>query len=907
MLLSIVVAPTLAGSVLAEESRPETSQVNFNIPIQSVPAALSDLARQAKVPLFFLSDGFEDVQANAVVGTYSTQQALDLLLAGTGLAASYSSESGVKVKPAFTSIEPLYLAAPAATAGAIVIKDEYSSEQLRADSEKRKRGERNVDHGDYEEMEEIVVTGTSIRGIIPESTPLKVYDAVDIRNTGALTIEQFVSRLPQNNNTLSEIGSGASAQEVNSDAVNAVDLRGLGVGSTLVLLNGRRMAPSSSGRSADVSFIPIAAVERVEILTDGASAIYGADAIGGVINFVLKDEQDGAQSVLTFGAADGGNEHVRFDQSFGLDWSSGDAFIVLSYMDRNSLDAADRHFSQSAVPFTLIPSDTRKNILLTVEQLLPGNLTVATDLLYSTRRPHSATGLNQFPGENFSESTTDHKQTIANLTVERPIGEDLHAALFLTYADAVSDSEGTRNGSVVGHGPFFTNHQSSTFDVTAKVDGELVTFQSGAVKFALGIGYLEDEYSKLRDFSVPTGAAPSVAALDRHSKYAFAELHAPVVSPNQEVPGIRRLELNLAARYTNYSDFGNDISPKVGVLWAPVAPLRIRGTLGESFKAPFLFQTDPNGGVNALAPVSALGTPDIWSPDRSSIILFAGGPGNPNLGPERAETSTFGFDVDLSNLTLSATLFRITYEDRIAEPDSQGGSIALGNPQAFPDFFNTDPTLEEITALLGATENFLNLTAVNINDPAAVHAATTVLLDNRIRNLFVSRMEGLDFSVDYTAEVFTGTFSVGVNATKLFEFEEQTGVNAAPVTKVDTVLFPADLDARGYVGFQKERWNARLNINYVDEYKNPFSTANSTVAAWTTLDLLLSYAFPTNEAGILNDVRLTLTIQNALDEDPPFLPVGATSDISIINPVGFDPANANPLGRYINLQISKRW
>jgi outer membrane receptor protein involved in Fe transport len=909
VLLVTVTTLVVANRALAEASRSEPNPVDFNIPAQSVPAALSEFARQARVQLFFISDGFEDIQANAVIGTYATQQALDLLLAGTGLAASISSESGVKVRPVSASINSLFLGSQSFARGPVADSDNEQYAGQQSDAQSRRMGQ--DDASDIQQvpkqLEEIIVTGTNIRGVIPESTPLKVYDAVDIRNTGALTVEQFVSRLPQNNNTLSEIGSGSSSQEVNSTADNSVDLRGLGVGSTLVLLNGRRMAPSSSGRSADISFIPIGAVERVEILTDGASAVYGADAIGGVINFVLKEQQDGAETILTLGGTDGGNEQVRFDQSFGFNWADGNAFVALSYMDRSALDAADRDFAQAAAPFTLVPKDTRKNILATVAQLVPGSVTISTDLLYSTREPRTVSSLNQFPGNNFTESKTDHEQTVLNFAIERLFGERLNTALLFTYADATSDSKGMRDGSTVGAGPFFTLQETSSLDVTAKVDGELIRFRSGALMFAVGVGYIEDDYDDFRDFSVPTGVAPSAASLDRDSKYAFAETQIPIVSPSQNVGGIRRLELNLAARYTDYSDFGDDISPKIGILWSPVALLKIRGTLGESFKAPFLFQTDPSGGLNGFFPISALGTPDIWSPDNSSIMLFASGAGNPALEPERAETYTAGFDIDLSGLTISATYFNINYTDRIAEPDSQGGSIALVNPQAFPDFFDSNPTLEEITAILAVSENFLNLTGIDTNDPTAVHAATTVLFDNRIRNLSISEMEGLDLGLDYTLATSAGQFGLGVNATKIFEFEEQTSPNAAPVTKVDTVLFPADLKARGYLSFQKDHWNARLNVNYVDDYDNPFDAANPTVADWTTVDLLFSFTFPTGRNGVLDGIGLSLTVQNAFDKDPPFVPVGSTSDISIFNPIGFDPANANPLGRFIDLQISKRW
>ncbi|MGH8194156.1 MAG: TonB-dependent receptor domain-containing protein, partial [Woeseiaceae bacterium] len=686
LLVMLLIATTMAVAdrVLAEGIQSEENSVEFSIPAQSVPAALNEFARQAQVQLFFISDGFEGIQANAVAGSYPIQQALDLLLAGTGLAADYSSEYGVKVKQESMPVNSMapgseLLAVPGAVAS-FGKAGRHGGEHGGADATQSSRNGVTAASDDEQEesfLEEIVVTGSSIRGVIPKSSPLEIYDAVDIRNTGAVTIEQFVSTLPQNNNTLSEMGTGNSSREGNAHSNNSIDLRGLGVGSTLVLLNGRRMAPSARGQSVDLSFIPIGVVERVEVLTDGASAIYGADAIGGVVNFVLQDQQDGAETVLTYGGAKGGNEQLRIDQSFGMNWADGNALIALSYFDRSELDAADRDFAQAAAPFTLIPEDTRRNLLATMSQLIPGGLTISGDLLYSTREPRIAQAQFLFGGD-FRAQETEQQQKLLNLAVKRPFGPKLNGELLVTYADAQADASGFLDGAIVGVGPFLAQEDTSSVDITTKLDGELARFPSGALMFAVGAGHSKDEFREFRDFSAANGSAQSRISLDRDTTYAFAELLLPIASPEQEVSGIRRLELSLAARYTDYSDFGDDTSPKIGVLWSPVEQLRIRGTFGESFKAPFLFQKNPGGGQNALFPPTALGFPDIWTPDGSAIVLFAQGPGNPSLQAENAETATLGFDLDFSRASVTATYFNIEYTDRIAEPDPTAGFAVLG-------------------------------------------------------------------------------------------------------------------------------------------------------------------------------------------------------------------------------------
>lgn len=885
----------------------EPVKTRFNIDAKPASQSLTDYARQARVQLGFAEDVVDDILTNPVVGEYDNAQALELLLKDTGLEAEHG-DRGIFIRRTPTEqVSSGIEKPPRAIAKTNSLQVMRATVQA-ASQTSTTSATSNSRVGDKQkpiQVEEIVVTGTSIRGIIPESSPLEVYDAIDIRNTGALTTEQFISALPQNNSTLSEVGGGSSTRENNSASTSSVDLRGLGVGTTLVLLNGRRMAPSSSGRTADLSFIPIGVVERVEVLTDGASAIYGADAIGGVVNFVLREQQDSAETVLTGGGADGGSEYVRIDQSFGFNWTDGNALIALSHTDRNALDASDRNFSRAAGAFTLIPEDIRTNVFATVSHLVPGNVTISTDLLHSAKEPFTAQTLTQFGGDDFRVRDRKHEQTVLNLAIERSFGEKVNAALLATYADTSADTNGFSDGPSIGLGSFFESEDTSTLDVTVKVDGELARFRNGALMFALGAGYTTEEFEEVRDFSKTSGFTSEIA-LDRETKYAFAELLVPIASSEQNISGVRRLELSLSARYTNYSDFGDDTSPKVGVLWAPTERLKFRGTFGESFKAPFLPQLNPVGGFYFLFPTSVFTfVNDIWSTDNSSTVLFSTTGTTPGLGAEEAETYTFGFDVELSGLAVSATYFNIDYTDRIAQPDP-GSTASLISPQGFSDIYNLNPTLEQITEVLAGGTG-VNLTGLDIDDPAAVLAGITVYGDNRTQNLSISEVDGFDLRVDYTTEIPAGVLNFGVNATKMISFDDRIFASAAPITRIDTVLFPADLKARGYVGFGKDRWNARLNVNYVDQYDNPFSATNPTIDDWSTVDLLFSYEFPSHDDDLSDGVRLGLTVKNAFDEDPPFLPVGTSSDFSIINAVGFDPANANPLGRFISVQVSKSW
>src|SRR6202789_3067941 len=137
--------------------------------------------------------------------------------------------------------------------------------------------------------------------------------------------------------------AGSSTNSVNGNAPN---LRGLGSGATLVLINGHRVAPGNSdGSFVDISMIPLTAVERVEIVTDGASAIYGSDAVGGVVNIILRTKFDCADTRVQYGSVtDGSSHNVTVGQTVGTDWTGGSGVLSYQYFDQTALAARSRVF-----------------------------------------------------------------------------------------------------------------------------------------------------------------------------------------------------------------------------------------------------------------------------------------------------------------------------------------------------------------------------------------------------------------------------------------------------------------------------------------------------------------------------------------------------------------------------------
>jgi iron complex outermembrane receptor protein len=153
----------------------------------------------------------------------------------------------------------------------------------------------------------VVITGSSIKRIDGETAlPVQILKRADIERIGATSTEELVKQL----SSLSSAGSSttaANASGYGGGNIATVSLRGLGGARTLVLVNGRRASvygggsAGSAGSSVDVNSIPLSAIERVEVLKDGASAVYGSDAIAGVVNFILRKRLQGRRSSGTYG------------------------------------------------------------------------------------------------------------------------------------------------------------------------------------------------------------------------------------------------------------------------------------------------------------------------------------------------------------------------------------------------------------------------------------------------------------------------------------------------------------------------------------------------------------------------------------------------------------------------------
>jgi outer membrane receptor protein involved in Fe transport len=281
----------------------------YDLPAQSLSDGLRAVARATGRSIVASTELVAERRAPALKGNYSPEAALARLLAGTGLIARRAGD-------------------------ALVIQ------RAGAESAQDAEGE-----GEGAGGETIVVTGTRIRGRAPAGSAVTVIDRTAIEQSGHATTQQLLQALPQafgGGATETSYTTGRNGADANAAFGSGVNLRGLGPSSTLVLLGGERPPMAGfSGVFTDLSMVPVSVVERIEVLPDGASALYGSDAVAGVVNIVPRSSFEGFETGADLGLADGYRQ-IQASAIAGTGWSGGHAVLAYELYDRGALAARER-------------------------------------------------------------------------------------------------------------------------------------------------------------------------------------------------------------------------------------------------------------------------------------------------------------------------------------------------------------------------------------------------------------------------------------------------------------------------------------------------------------------------------------------------------------------------------------
>lgn len=336
-------AALLLSSAAVVEVRAETLH-GVDIPAGPLEQSLLTLGRQTGQQLFFSKALVDGRKARAVKGRLSADAAAAQLLGDTGLVVRRAG-SGLLVVERTSSAPVTRQPAQGADRSRPFGDDGAATPAADASAVGGPAAEPVL-------LEELQVTGSNIRGA-PLASPLLTFDREDLERTGYATVADALRTLPQNFGGGAAEGNsltGADPVGRNTAFGTGINLRGLGNSATLVLVNGRRLAGSGAfGDYVDVSSIPSAAVSRVEVLLDGASAIYGSDAVGGVVNILTRRDYEGAEVRALAGVGTSGEPaQGQVSLTAGHRWRGGGFVLSYELQRRDALASADRDFAASA-------------------------------------------------------------------------------------------------------------------------------------------------------------------------------------------------------------------------------------------------------------------------------------------------------------------------------------------------------------------------------------------------------------------------------------------------------------------------------------------------------------------------------------------------------------------------------
>ena len=942
---------------------------------------------------------------------------------------------------------------------------------------------------DTVDAKDIIVTGSSIKGVAPVGSNLTTVSRVQLEALGVQTVQQILKTVP------AVVGLNSPGQggfgSFDGSGTNAPTIHSLGASasnSTLILINGHRLPTTGVNHVlADPNIVPTNMLERVEVLADGASSVYGSDAVAGVVNFITRRNVDGVEASAQKGF---GKNYGTFaaDVLFGKKWDTGSVTAAYTYSNRQSLNAGDRSFttpnhiaqggtnqqgittcapavitsgglayfspysaagvSTSGSPspaavaagssgcdarqyWDLIPSEKRHNAMISIKQEVGDKLTLMADVIYAKRVNRQNVTRGQISGTTIygsgapagnsnnpffvAPTGSGFTSEAISLDADQLLGAGAHidgkAETFYARVDAVykltpkwsvnvggvfgTDTSRLENiGQLCGScanlaingkttaavngvtttaslvltaanalDPFgngtsaatkayltdsyqFTSTKQNITNLYLKLDGSLFTMSAGEAKIAVGGEYTK--YTIAQDKVFPTNLGPSSTNsglihldYDRNVKSAFVELYVPLVSPEQNIPGVRRLDLNIAGRYDKYSDFGDTSNPKIAANWEVVRGVKIRGNWSKSFVAPALTsrganafgQTAESSFGNATPGLASFSVPYASFPTAATVpgcpaapatsctfnasggiagLSIAGG--NANLKPQKGTAWSLGLDLTpdfAPGLRISATYWSNKLTGGITAP---APSLAINSAD-----------LSNLLQIYPAGATAAQIAAAGAGLPAGAAFPSTPIYfiynftQNNVVNLNVA---GIDFDASYRFETANaGRFTFGAGFTRKLKFDASNGAQGAVFDALGTAgvftTFQAiKFEGRANLGWAYKGFDANLYANYTGGYTNRGigvlqnalvrSAAGvavgggDPVGSMTTIDLNLSYKLA--DKGPLKSAQLFLDVTNLFDKAPPFVNVYGINGAS-----GYDANNANPIGRVVTVGLRTKF
>lgn len=833
-----------ASPALAQQPAPMT----VDLPAQPLAASLRELALLSGRTILAEAALVGDRPAALLRGSFTVEDALGRLIAGTGL--TYER----------------------AGAGFVVI-----------------RGQDQSAVAEEGEGAGIVVTGSRIRGA-PISSTVMILDNQTIRDTGLADLGDVARSLPQSFGGGQNPGVGfnvPSSTGGNVGGGSTVNLRGLGSDATLTVLNGRRMPYDSARQGVDISAIPLAAVDRVEVVADGASAIYGSDAVGGVVNVILRRDYEGVETRGRIGGSpDGGNFQQQYSLLAGRRWTGGGGFLTYEYNRNTALTTNQRPFGRIRPNVTLLPASRRHAVAGSVHQDITDTFSLEMDGLYNERSGNFSYPTSVAADLSVARITQSFaSRTLALAGAARLALGPWNVSLSGTFGAGRTYFQGDsyRNDMFISRAWGRYNNQTITGELAG--DGPLFALPGGDAKLAVGLGIRANDFEIFRGAGDVNNAKPS-----QDSIYAFGEANFPIIGPASNMPLVHRLNLSAALRYERYRGIADVVTPKLGLIYAPANFIDLKASWGKSFKAPSFLQLYSIEQA-VLYPVTIFG--GTGYPAGTTALLVGGG--NSDLKPEKARSWSATLALHppgRPGLGLEISYFHTRYIDRIVNP-VPSVARALVDP-IYADFITLAPSAQQLAEAIARADQFLNGTGAPY-DPARVAAIINRANINAGRQI----IKGLDAQLRYQDKLAGGKLGLTANVTYLNSRQQISG--DGPVQQLAGRLFnPPHWRARGTVNWGKGGFNAAATLTHIGGVSDGRTSPSTRIDGMTTLDVSTRYRIGDGQ-GPFTGLELGLSVQNLLNRYP------QTIATSLYYDAPYDSSNYSPVGRFIALDIVKRW
>lgn len=876
-LLVRTLAVSLAASVSSLAVAPALAQnaapTALNIPAQPASDAIRTLARQTGTQILFDNDRLSRIRSRAVNGVLTARQALGVMLADSNLEVADTPSGAIVIRPT---------RAAAGVESAVPVSGEGEAAGAAAGSE-----------GAEDQI--IVVTGTNIRGTDSLPTPSTTYSRDELARTSYSTLQEVFRDIPANLADISpdaSVSGGASSIATsNRQFASAVNLRGLGPQSTLTLFNGVRRPGNLNGRIFDISAIPLAIIERIEIVTGGRSAIYGSDAVAGVVNLVTRRPFDGIESQLYYGASSG-REQINANQLVSMRGRDGGFLLSYDYSDQSALTLAESRAlpgqaAGAARPitdrFTIVPDRVRHSFFGMAEADIGNAIELFGEASYSMIETKSDLSLQigTFAIPRQYRVRSRQHSLVAGTRISLPM--NWRAVLTGSTGAVNNDEDVTTLGNVQS-----ADNSAGLSALTIVADGQLLSIESIEVSAAIGGELRRESYE-----NIPVRPALPERSDARNVRSLFVETQTTVPLFKGEI------DISIAGRLDSYSDFGSTFNPQGGIVWRVSDSLSLRSAASRAFRAPD-FEV-----LGAGTSIQIFTVQDSSSPTGTSTLISEAG-SNAELRPEVATSWSVGIDYTppfLAGMVLSASYYNIRYKDRIQTPLTTPSTV-LFSESIYKELIDRSPSKPRVDSAISSAGLVLNNTGIPFN--AAIQSAldvfpNVIFFDDRAQNLVRETTSGIDVEVSATLPIGEDSFSGRIGGTYVIGHEGRISENAPTANLLNSPGKQVDFRVRASGTWASRGYDVTASLNYVDAYTNNFVTPQERMRQWVT------FAFGLNlrpseiwDSLPLRGWSVNLAVDNVFNTRPPLLrgdPLG----------LGYDPVNANPLGRFISVRMTKQW